>query len=268
MAGAPGRTASLSVPRLACALLAPRPTCHGRLADGHAGRAPAGYPGASAGRARAAARRGCAGRSETALGAATTPPRAPGVTDGDWDAADERAVRESLEEKAGAGETVHVLGMTREELKAYAVETLQTQKFRGAQIADAAFRPGGAHSVGDIMQLPKQLRETAAERGLLIGRSKLHSTSLARDKTEKLLLQLHDGLVVETVGIPDRKRLTVCVSSQVGCPMRCTFCATGKGGFARNLQPHEIVDQVLAVQERFGDTRVSNIVVRPFRRNA
>lgn len=45
---------------------------------------------------------------------------------------------------------------------------------------------------------------------------------------------------------------------QVGCPMRCTFCATGKGGFARNLKAHEIIDQVLTVQERFG-TRVSNV---------
>lgn len=45
---------------------------------------------------------------------------------------------------------------------------------------------------------------------------------------------------------------------QVGCPMRCTFCATGKGGFARGLEPHEIVDQVLAVQEDF-DRRVSNV---------
>ena len=77
----------------------------------------------------------------------------------------------------------------------------------------------------------------------------------------KYLLKLHDGYVVETVGIPenDGNRLTVCVSSEVGCPMRCTFCATGKGGFARNLMPHEIVDQVLLVQEQFG-RRVTNIV--------
>jgi 23S rRNA (adenine2503-C2)-methyltransferase len=54
-------------------------------------------------------------------------------------------------------------------------------------------------------------------------------------------------------------RLTVCVSSQVGCPMACNFCATGKGGFTRNLQVHEIVDQVLTVQEDFGQ-RVSNVV--------
>eukprot|EP00798_Chlamydomonas_sp_ICE-L_P004368 gene4368-14491_t len=56
-----------------------------------------------------------------------------------------------------------------------------------------------------------------------------------------------------------KKRLTVCVSSQVGCPMRCRFCATGKGGFARNLKAYEILDQVMTVQEIFGE-RVSNVV--------
>jgi 23S rRNA (adenine2503-C2)-methyltransferase len=56
-----------------------------------------------------------------------------------------------------------------------------------------------------------------------------------------------------------KERLTVCVSSQVGCPMACDFCATGKGGFTRNLARHEIVDQVLTVQEDFGE-RVSNVV--------
>lgn len=80
----------------------------------------------------------------------------------------------------------------------------------------------------------------------------------ASDGTCKFLLQLHDGYVVETVGIPDDARLTACVSSQVGCPMRCLFCATGKGGYARNLAPHEIVDQVLTVQEQAG-RRVSNV---------
>ena len=56
------------------------------------------------------------------------------------------------------------------------------------------------------------------------------------------------------------KALCDAVCMQVGCPMRCTFCATGKGGFARNLQAHEIIDQVMTVQERFG-TRVSNVGV-------
>ena len=79
------------------------------------------------------------------------------------------------------------------------------------------------------------------------------------DKTRKYLLRLADGLIIEAVGIPTAKRLTVCVSSQVGCPMDCDFCATGKGGFTRNLKAHEIIDQVLTVQEDF-EQRVSNVV--------
>ena len=58
-----------------------------------------------------------------------------------------------------------------------------------------------------------------------------------------------DGEIVETVGIPTDKRLTVCVSSQIGCPMGCKFCATGKGGLNRSLDVNEIVDQVISVRE-------------------
>jgi 23S rRNA (adenine2503-C2)-methyltransferase len=77
-------------------------------------------------------------------------------------------------------------------------------------------------------------------------------------------LKLEDNRLVETVGIPvaDKKgsvRLTACVSSQVGCALRCSFCATGKGGFYRNLKRHEIVEQVLAIEEVFKQ-RVTNVV--------
>jgi 23S rRNA (adenine2503-C2)-methyltransferase len=92
-----------------------------------------------------------------------------------------------------------------------------------------------------------------------VGRSNIEYQTVAGDRTRKYLLKLHDGAIIETVGIPTPKRLTVCVSSQVGCPMACDFCATGKGGFTRNLKAYEIVDQVLTVQEDFGE-RVSNVV--------
>ncbi len=92
-----------------------------------------------------------------------------------------------------------------------------------------------------------------------IGRSQIHLHKVTPDGTEKFLLQLEDGEIVETVGIPTAKRLTVCVSTQVGCPMACDFCATGKGGFRRNLTRYEILDQVLTVQEMMGE-RVSNLV--------
>jgi 23S rRNA (adenine2503-C2)-methyltransferase len=128
--------------------------------------------------------------------------------------------------------------------------------YRGQQLYQWLYEKG-ARSLSEISVFPKKWREEVAD--MAIGRSALHYQSLAPDGTRKYLLHLADGLAIETVGIPTQKRLTVCVSSQVGCPMACDFCATGKGGFARNLQPHEMVDQVLTVQEDFG-RRVSNVV--------
>ncbi|MEB3337136.1 MAG: 23S rRNA (adenine(2503)-C(2))-methyltransferase RlmN [Leptolyngbyaceae bacterium] len=115
----------------------------------------------------------------------------------------------------------------------------------------------GVRSLADISVFPKQWRSLVAE--VPIGRSDLHLRSEAPDGTVKYLLRLSDGQIIEAVGIPSEKRLTVCVSSQVGCPMACDFCATGKGGFVRNLAPHEIIDQVLTVQTDF-QQRVSNLV--------
>jgi 23S rRNA (adenine2503-C2)-methyltransferase len=115
------------------------------------------------------------------------------------------------------------------------------------------------------VQVPKSMREAMIAAGVTTGRSHVVGEQASSDGTRKFLCQLHDGRVVETVGIPNdvsetdrHTRLTACISSQVGCPMRCTFCATGKGGFARNLRAHEIVDQVLTVQEQFGE-RVTNV---------
>jgi 23S rRNA (adenine2503-C2)-methyltransferase len=202
--------------------------------------------------------------------AATLPPRAPDVTDGPWDAADAAAVRAAEADaarlarqaaKIGGGEVV--LARPLADLEALAAETGQP-KYRAAQLRDAVLR--GARSMSEVSAVPAAWRATLTERGLRTGRSVLHHEVRAADGTRKFLLQLHDGLVVETVGIPSgggaggaKARLTVCVSSQVGCPMRCTFCSTGLGGFSRNLLPHEIVDQALTVSEQFG-ARVSNVV--------
>jgi 23S rRNA (adenine2503-C2)-methyltransferase len=128
--------------------------------------------------------------------------------------------------------------------------------YRGKQLHDWIYNKG-VRSLADISVFPKQWRAEVAE--IPIGRSTIHYRSVAPDGTVKYLLKLADGFIIETVGIPTEKRLTVCVSTQVGCPMACDFCATGKGGYKRNLARHEIVDQVLTVQEDF-QQRVSNIV--------
>ena len=153
------------------------------------------------------------------------------------------------------------------------VQQQEQPAYRGKQLHQWIYQRG-VRSLTDISVFSKQWRESVAE--IPVGRSTLHHRSTAPDGTVKYLLQLADGEIVETVGIPTFKRwgknrnrqgenrealerLTVCVSTQVGCPMACDFCATGKGDYKRNLARHEIVDQVLTVQEDFGQ-RVSHIV--------
>ena len=116
---------------------------------------------------------------------------------------------------------------------------------------------------------------------LRTGRSHLHSVLPCTDGTVKFLLQLADGRVVEAVAIPASKteisQLVACISSQasrqrssynrklvsaqVGCAMGCSFCATGQGGFGRNLDAHEIIDQVMTIQEQMRQevTHVGNV---------
>ena len=148
-----------------------------------------------------------------------------------------------------------LLGKSLSELTAWVQEHGQPA-YRGKQLYQWLYQKG-ARSLLDISVFPKQWREEMVD--YPIGRSTVHYRSTAPDETRKYLLRLADGLIIETVGIPTAKRLTVCVSSQVGCPMDCDFCATGKGGFTRNLKAHEIVDQVLTVQSDFRQ-RVSNVV--------
>lgn len=148
-----------------------------------------------------------------------------------------------------------LLGANLDQLTAW-VQQQGQPAYRGRQLYEWIYQKG-VRSLEEISVFPKQWRSTLAE--VEIGRSTLHHRSVAPDGTIKYLLRLADGQIIETVGIPTEKRLTVCVSSQVGCPMACDFCATGKGGFSRNLAIHEIIDQVLTVQSDFG-RRVSHVV--------
>ena len=150
-----------------------------------------------------------------------------------------------------------LLGCSAAELQDWVVSQGQ-QAFRGRQLHDWLYSKG-AHSLDDITVLPKAWRATLNDQRVSIGRLKEVHRSVAADATTKLLLATDDGETIETVGIPTDQRLTVCVSSQVGCPMACRFCATGKDGLQRSLRTHEIVDQVLSVREVM-DRRPSHIV--------
>jgi 23S rRNA (adenine2503-C2)-methyltransferase len=151
--------------------------------------------------------------------------------------------------------TQPLLGASLDELKDW-VAAQNQPAYRAKQLHQWLYQQG-VRSLADISVFSKQWRSELAE--VPVGRSQIHHRSPAPDGTVKYLLRMDDGHIIETVGIPSGNRLTVCVSSQVGCPMACDFCATGKGGFWRNLARHEIVDQVLTVQEDF-EQRVSNVV--------
>ncbi|KAJ9160131.1 hypothetical protein P3X46_025562 [Hevea brasiliensis] len=155
-----------------------------------------------------------------------------------------------------------LLGMSEPELQQLAVD-LGQQSYRGKQLYHLTYQRK-LREIQDFSQLPQAFRNDLQEAGWKVGRSPIYRTVTAVDGTVKLLIKLEDNRLIETVGIPveDDKgsmRLTACISSQVGCPLRCLFCATGKGGYSRNLQRHEIIEQVLAIEEIFKH-RVTNVV--------
>jgi 23S rRNA (adenine2503-C2)-methyltransferase len=116
----------------------------------------------------------------------------------------------------------------------------------------------GATSFGDMTDLPSALRERL-DATFFIGALEQAERLDSSDGTRKYLWPLTDGAAVEGVGLPAGDRLTVCFSTQVGCAMACGFCATGRGGFVRDLSPGEMVRQVAAVAADFG-RRVTNAV--------
>ncbi len=115
-------------------------------------------------------------------------------------------------------------------------------------------------SIGGITELSKKLREELSEKAY-ISNLELLDRLTSQDGTEKFLFGLEDGETIESVLIPDEDRLTLCISSQVGCAMGCVFCLTGKLGMKRNLKPHEIVDQVISADRLISPNRITNIVL-------
>jgi 23S rRNA (adenine2503-C2)-methyltransferase len=111
-----------------------------------------------------------------------------------------------------------------------------------------------------MTNLPGELRQSLAEEFDLRA-LQVVETQRSVDGTRKLLLSAFDGARVEAVLIPEERRNTLCVSTQVGCPLTCSFCATGALGFSRNLSTAEIIDQVLlALREMEPDSSLTNLV--------
>jgi 23S rRNA (adenine2503-C2)-methyltransferase len=114
-------------------------------------------------------------------------------------------------------------------------------------------------AIEEMTELPKEQRTRLADAFPPLLRI-LREQSADRGTTRKWALELDDGAVIETVFMRYRRRATVCVSSQAGCAMGCTFCATGQAGFTRHLRAGEIVEQVLLAQRAARPGRLSNVV--------
>ena len=148
--------------------------------------------------------------------------------------------------------------MTKKELEDFCLSINET-KYRASQIRNWIYLKNASNF--DMMtDLSRKFRDTINE-VLRISTYKIRQKQISLDGTVKYLLEFEDGSCVEAVlmRFDNRENLTACVSSQVGCQMGCKFCATAKRGFIRNLEPFEIVEQVLAIQNDL-KLKVTNVV--------
>ena len=126
------------------------------------------------------------------------------------------------------------------------VESLGEKPYRARQIYEWVFQKD-VSGIGEMTNLSFSLRNRLSELAFLT-RLSIADKRTSSDGTSKYLFILEDGNSIESVLIPDEDRLTLCISTQVGCKLNCTFCLTGKGGFIRNLSHYEIIEQILSVQ--------------------
>jgi 23S rRNA (adenine2503-C2)-methyltransferase len=148
----------------------------------------------------------------------------------------------AVQERSGLRD---VREMTRDELEETVI-AVGERAFRARQVAHRLWRRD-AESFDDMPELPGALR-TFLKQNFKIGRLPLVHLDRAMDGTRKLLIQLSDGERIESVIIPSEGRITLCMSSQAGCAMGCTFCATARMGLRRNLSAAEILGQVTAAR--------------------
>lgn len=149
-------------------------------------------------------------------------------------------------------------GLNLEEIQKI-TDKLHASKFRARQIHNWIYLKS-VKSIDDMTDLSVKFREELKQTASVTD-TKIKVKQVSSDGTIKYLLEFPDGECVETVlmRFDNRANLTACVSSQVGCAVNCSFCATGKRGFIRNLSYKEIIEQVLTIQRDTG-LKVTNVV--------
>lgn len=153
-----------------------------------------------------------------------------------------------------------IRALTKEQLRNFFVEQ-GDKAFRGNQVYEWLWQKS-AHDFDAMTNISKETRQML-EDNFVINHIRVDQMQRSSDGTIKNAVRLHDGLVVESVLIPTETRTTACVSSQVGCSLDCRFCATARLKRMRNLNPDEIYDQVVAIDNEsrlYFDRPLSNIV--------
>ena len=153
-----------------------------------------------------------------------------------------------------------IRALSKEQLRDFFVAN-GDKAFRGNQVYEWLWSKG-AHKFDDMTNVAKPTRQMLEE-NFVINHIKVDQMQRSSDGTVKNAVRLHDGLIVESVLIPTETRTTACVSSQVGCSLDCNFCATARLKRMRNLNPDEIYDQVVAIDNEsklYYNRPLSNIV--------
>ena len=157
-------------------------------------------------------------------------------------------------------EKIDIRNISVEELQKFCKDN-NLPKFRAKQVEEWLWKKG-ATSFAEMTSLSKEMRDLFTVH-FVINSVKIHKAERSIDGTIKYSMKLHDNQLVEGVLIPSKKRITACISSQVGCSLDCVFCATGTLKLERNLTAAEIYDQVFILNEEsissFGKS-LSNIV--------
>ena len=158
-------------------------------------------------------------------------------------------------------EKINLLNLNQQELEELVI-SLGMKKFYGKQIFNWLHQKI-VRDLNEITNLSLKDRELLSEKAYIPFLNLLKQQVSKIDKTEKFLFKLEDGNTIETVLLRHKdKRNTLCISSQVGCPVKCAFCATGQDGFVRNLDVNEIINQVYTVERRLTKqgSNINNIV--------
>jgi len=149
-------------------------------------------------------------------------------------------------------------GMDLQQMEEY-FESIGEKRFRASQVFNWMYN-NLTVDFDQMRNLPKDLRTKLKEQTILKTLELKNTRHSSSTGTKKYLYKTYDNHSIETVLIPEKKRSTLCVSTQIGCPLDCKFCATGLMGYSRNLSVGEIIDQYILTAAEVGEETITNIV--------